>query len=478
MAEVIIMPKLGFNMSEGKLVEWYKQEGESVTKGEPFFSVETDKTNMDIEATGDGVVRKLFINAGDTIPVTLPIAIVGGADENIDALVAEALSQLAGEGVESASAETSQASEKPARAGAPAVSAASDAAAAAKKAEGSRLMISPRARRVMAENGLTNEDVAEVVGTGWEGGICEKDILEFLASNVVRISPVARNMAAAAGLDIKSIKGSGVNGKVMKADVEAAITAQKKSESECACECAEAKFSEDGREILEEVPYTGIRKIIGEKMAASKRDASHIYFTKKVNMEKVLKLRKEVNAAQDKKTSVTDFIARAVVLALQKYPDINSAFLGDKIVKYKTINLGIAVAAASGLIVPTVKGAEKMSVVEISKASSELVEKARKNKLMPMDYSCGTFTISNLGMFGIDNFTAVINPPEAGIMAVSATKDEPVVITKPDGTKEIAIKPMMNIQVSVDHRVVDGLLAAQFTVEVQKLLEDPIKLLV
>lgn len=467
MAEIIIMPKLGFNMDEGKLVEWYKNEGDAVKKGEPLFSVETDKTNMDIEATGDGVVKALLINAGDKIPVTLPIAVVAGADEDVSALIAQAKAELADGGVAveagEAPAAAAPAKEEPKKAAAPAA------------ADGKR-KITPRARRVAAENDL-DLATADIVGTGWEGGICEKDVLEYLASNKVKISPVAKAMADAEGVDISAIKGTGANGKIMKSDIEAALTA-KPAAAAAGAAVQEAQFSADGKEILEEIPYAGVRKVIGDRLAQSKFTAPHLYFTQKVDLTELLKLRKQVNDAQDKKTSVTDYIARATVIALQKYPEMNASLIGDKIVKYKSVNLGIAVASPTGLIVPNVKNAQNLSVVELSKASTPLFDKARAGKLAYDEYNGGTFTISNLGMFGIENFTAIINPPEVGILAISSTKDEPAVIVNAAGEKEIAIRPMMNIQLTVDHRLIDGLLAAQFVTEIKKLLESPISLMV
>lgn len=474
MAEIIIMPKLGFNMNEGKLVQWYKSEGEEITKGEPLFSVETDKTNMDIEATSDGVVKKLLIEEGDQIPVTLPIAVIGSADEDVSAAVADAKAQLAAGGadvsnVDEAAAVAEQA-EAPAEAKTPAV--------APKTADGV-IKITPRARRVAAENDLAVEDLA-IEGTGWQGGICEKDILEYLASNKVKATPVAAAMAKAEGIDLADIKGSGVNGKIMKEDVEKVIAAAKKAvaAAEDQAPAGAGEITPDGKEIGEKVPYAGVRKVIGDRLAESKFTAPHLYFTQKVNMEDVLALRKKVNEVQDKKTSVTDFIAKAVIMTLKKYPEMNSSLVGETIERYKSINLGIAVASPTGLIVPNIKNSQDMSVVEISKASTPLFDKARAGKLAVDEYAGGTFTISNLGMFGIENFTAIINPPEVGILSISSTKDEPFVVTKEDGTKEIQIKPMMNIQLTVDHRIIDGLLAAQFVTNVKNLLENPISLMV
>ena len=469
MAEVIIMPKLGFNMNEGKLVQWYKNEGDEIAKGEPLFSIETDKTNMDIEATSDGVVKKLLIEEGDQIPVTLPIAVVGAADEDVSAVVADAKAQLESGGAAPAEEKEEAPAAAPAEEKKP---------AAVPKAEGGRLKITPRARRVAAENDLSIEDLA-ITGTGWQGGICEQDILDYLESNKIKATPVAAAMAKAEGIDLADITGTGVNGKIMKEDVEKAVAAAaKKAEAAAEAAADEAEFTADGKEILEKVPYAGVRKVIGDRLSESKFTAPHLYFTQKVNMEDVIALRKKVNAAQDKKTSVTDFIARATVIALQKYPEMNSSLVGDTIIKYKSVNLGIAVASPTGLIVPNIKDSQNLSVVELSKASTPLFDKAREGKLAIDEYSGGTFTISNLGMFGIENFTAIINPPEVGILSISSTKDEPFVVTKEDGSKEIQIKPMMNIQLTVDHRIIDGLLAAQFVTEIKKSLENPISLLV
>ena len=330
-----------------------------------------------------------------------------------------------------------------------------------------------------AENDLAVEDLA-IEGTGWQGGICEKDILEYLASNKVKATPVAAAMAKAEGIDLADIKGSGVNGKIMKEDVEKVIAAAKKAvaAAEDQAHAGAGEITPDGKEIGEKVPYAGVRKVIGDRLAESKFTAPHLYFTQKVNMEDVLALRKKVNEVQDKKTSVTDFIAKAVIMTLKKYPEMNSSLVGETIERYKSINLGIAVASPTGLIVPNIKNSQDMSVVEISKASTPLFDKARAGKLAVDEYAGGTFTISNLGMFGIENFTAIINPPEVGILSISSTKDEPFVVTKEDGTKEIQIKPMMNIQLTVDHRIIDGLLAAQFVTNVKNLLENPISLMV
>lgn len=459
MAEIIIMPKLGFNMSVGKLVRWYKDEGDQVKKGEPVFAVETDKTSIDIEATQDGVFRKKFIEEGDCVDVTLPIAIIADKNENIDSVINDCLGQL-GKGASTAAEE----------AAAPILAAVKQGTVTMAPADGKN-KITPRAKRVAAEKGM-DITALNIVGTGYKGGICEKDILDYLDKNKVKATPLAKKLAQVDGIDIKDVLGTGINGKILKKDVEGLLN-NEVTQGETA---SDAIFINE-KEVLEIAEYTGVRKIIGDRLSQSFVTSPHIFFTQKINLQKLLNLRKDINASQEKKTSVTDYIAKAAVKALQKYPDVNSALEGQKIIKYKTVNIGIAVAAPTGLIVPVVKNAEKMDVVEISKVSNVLVEKARNGRLTPDEYTGGTFTISNLGMAGIESFTAIINPPEAAILAVSATKDEVVVEVNENGNKEMIIRPMMNITLSADHRIVDGMLAAVFVGEIKRLLENPLSLL-
>lgn len=468
MAELIIMPKLGFNMSNGKLVKWYKSEGQEIKKGEAFFSIETDKTNMDIEATGDGFVKKLLINEGDQVEVTRPIAVVGGKDEDVKALIADALAQLGKDTEPSTKAEAADAENTTPEA----VNASQDS-----DNDLGLIKITPRARKAAKEK---NIDVSSLnmIGTGYQEGICEADILAFADSNKVRISTLAGKIAAEEGIDVSTLKGTSARNKIMKKDVEDAVASKAaKIDEAVTIEEKETQLSPDGKEILEILPYSGVRRVIGDRLSESKVAAPHVYFTRSVDLTNLLQLRKQVNTAQKNKTSVTDYIALAVTKTLQKFPDVNVSLQGEQIIKYKTVNLGLAVAAESGLIVPNIKDAENRDLLSISNEASRLIEKARKGKLSPEEYTGGTFTISNLGMFGIENFTAIINPPESAILAVSATEKKPVVMTNDNGEDEIIIKPMMNITLSVDHRVIDGLLAAQFVGEVKKYLESPVTLL-
>jgi pyruvate dehydrogenase E2 component (dihydrolipoamide acetyltransferase) len=353
-----------------------------------------------------------------------------------------------------------------------------------------KVRITPRARRAAEKAGL---DVSAMTyeGTGFAGGICERDILAMMQSGAgeaghveadpaLRSTPLARRIADAHGIDAGSLNGSGSHGKVTGADVLAAVRTHPTGGVSGVAhpDGMSGAVSDDGKTIAHTAPYAGVRKIIGERLAMSKFTAPHLYFTQRVDLSALNPVRETINARQEKKTSVTDYIARACVLALQKYPGMNSSLVGDVIETYENVNLGIAVASPSGLIVPVVKNAQEMSVIEISKAASALFAKAREGKLMPSEYSGGTFTISNLGMFGIENFTAIINPPESGILAVSSAKDEAVVVTGGSGGKSIEIRPMMNITLTVDHRLIDGLLAAQFVTEVKRLLENPVELFI
>jgi pyruvate dehydrogenase E2 component (dihydrolipoamide acetyltransferase) len=363
-----------------------------------------------------------------------------------------------------------------------------------------KIKITPRAIRLARESGVDLESIS-ITGTGFGGGVNEADVRKFLAdrpaagassgatagaataaSSGVPASPLARKAATAAGADLSKITGSGSHGKVMLADVlSAPAQAATQGAAQQAPAGAPLPATPEGKTVRETTPYSGVRKIIGDRLAHSKFTAPHLYFANKVNMEKLLALRAEVNSSREasgkKKTSVTDYVARAVVMALQKYPMMNASLVGEVIEVYDSVNLGIAVAAPGGLIVPVIKNSQARSLAQISEASAALVEKARAGKLIPDEYNGGTFTVSNLGMFDIENFTAIINPPESAILAIASIKDEAVVAVSHEGTKTVEIKPLMNMTLTVDHRIIDGLLAAQFIGEIKRILEHPVETL-
>ena len=446
MAEIIIMPKLGYNMDEGQLVKWCKSVGDSVAKGEVLFEINTDKTTMPVEAVSDGLLLKVMLGEGDYAPVFTPIAVMGQAGEDPDT----ALAAYAGGGDIPASAPEATASEVAAPVAVP-------EPAAVNMGD---LKLTPKAKKLVRDQGLDPAALAAIQGTGFRGGITAKDIL---ASPSVKASPLARKAAERDGVDISSVQGTGVGGKIMQADVAKAA--------------AVPTPGTDEKKILSVSPYKGVRKVIGERLAQSASEAPHVYFTDSVDTTSLTAFRAQLNASGESKVAVSDLLIMAASRTLRQYPDVNVSLVGDEVVCYKSTNVGIAVAGNSGLIVPVVKNVQEKHLTDVAAETRDLVERAKEGRLDPSEYSGGTFTISNLGPFGIENFTAIVNPPESAILAVSAVKKTPVVETDEEGNDTVVIRPMMNIQLSVDHRVIDGLLAARFVKYFKELLENPIRIL-
>ena len=389
MAEVVIMPKLGFNMDEGQLVKWHKQVGETVKKGEVLFEINTDKTTMPVEATEDGTLLKIILEEGAFAEVFTPIAVTGAPGEDPDAALASA-----GQG----------------QAGGSAPAAAPSAPAA--PVDMKSLKLTPKARKLVQDEGIDPASLTQIKGTGFQGGITYKDL---------KASPLARRVARQMGVDLAAVQGTGAAGKIMKADVEAA-----------AAKAAPASAGSDTRQVASAVPYKGVRRIIGEKLAQSKFTAPHLYFTDAVDTTELAAFRKRLNETSEVKIAVSDLL---------------------------------------------IKNVQNKTLTDVARESKDLVARAREGRLAPEEYSEGTFSISNLGMFGIGNFTAIINAPESAILSVSSVRKTPVVVTGENGEDAIAIRPMMNIQLSVDHRVIDGLLASQFVEYMKQLLEHPIQIL-
>jgi pyruvate dehydrogenase E2 component (dihydrolipoamide acetyltransferase) len=459
MAEVVVMPKLGFNMDEGQLVKWHKKEGEQIKKGEILFEILTDKTTMEIESTTDGFVRKLFVEEGEKVPVTLPIAIIGEKDEDISKLIEKAKEQLGKSEKSQEEVDEDQQAKLEEKKESESVN----------KVIDKTLKLTPRAKKYL-DNYDIDVELLDIKGTGYEGGITKRDIRKYLEEHKVKITPIAKKIAEAENVDLREVKGTGIHGRIVKADVESRIEKQE-------TEYTFKSQVQPTKQILKDLPYTGARRVIGERMSESKYTAPHVYFTIPVDLSKLLELRKQINESREAELTITDFISAAVVKALEKHPHMNSSLINDKIVQYKSINIGIAVGLEDGLIVPVIKNAQCKKITEISSETKVLVEKARAGKLMPEEYQGGTFTISNLGMFGVEEFTAIINQPETGILAVGAAIDSPVV-TIQNGEKKIDIKPIMKITLSVDHRVIDGMQAAKFIKCIKDILENPINILI
>jgi len=397
MAEVICMPKLGFNMDEGQLVRWCKAVGEEVKKGEVLFEINTDKTTMPVEATGDGVLLKTMLGENEYADVFTPIAVVGAAGEDADAALA-----AYGEGAEGGSAPATPAEEENA-------ALVATAAEAAPAVDVKDLKLTPKAKKLVKDEGIDPASLKDIKGTGFRGGITAKDI---------KASPLARKLAEKSGVDLATVAGTGINGKIMKADVEKAASAAP----------AAAPAENPDKKILSSVPYKGVRKIIGDKLAESKFTAPHLYFTDAVDTTNMTAFRKQMNEVSDRKITVSDILVYAASKALQKFPGINSSLVDGNIVTYKSTNIGVAVAGDNGLIVPVIKNVQEKTLTAISEENRDLVDRAKEGHLKPEEYSGGTFSISNLGMFGIGNFTAIINPPEAAILSISSVRKTPVVI--------------------------------------------------
>lgn len=455
MAEFIIMPKLGFNMDKGKLLKWLKREGDTVKKGEVVFEIETDKTTMEIEVTSDGILLKLLVEEGQTVPVTLPVAIVGTAGENIANMITDAgkklgdLAVFESESSEVRSEETATVKEE----------------VTATAGTSNLLKLSPRARKYAAEQGLDLSG-AILAGTGFQGGVTKKDLEQHAKNH--KITPLAKKMADTAQIDVSTLSGTGFGGKIIKDDI---VSAMSKTEKADICQ------SISDIEVLHTYDYSGMRKVIGDRLSQSKFTAPHLYFTASIDVTELVRFRELLNKSQQQKVSYNDFVIAAVSKALQKYPEVNCSLQDGKIIQYKDVNIGMAVALEKGLIVPVIRKTQKKNLTALAAETQALAEKARAGKLLPQDYQGGTFTVSNLGMYDIENFTAIINPPEAAILSVSAMKKVPVVVGN-DTEDKIVVRTIMKVTLSVDHRLIDGMNATRFLNEVKMLLEKPLTILI
>ena len=433
-ASAIIMPKQGLQMTEGTIIKWLKKEGEEVKEGEPLFEMETDKLTITIDSTATGTLLKIVRGEGEVVPITETIAIVGEAGTDVSAFTA-------------APAVAAPVAEAPIAA--PAQAAA--AAPAVKRAPGERVFSTPRARMRAEEKSI---DINAVAGSGPDGLIIEKDVLNTTVT-AVKATPVAKVIAEQNGVDLADVKGTGANGKIMKADVLDIL-------SKSAFIPAEVSAHEETV-----IPMTGMRRAIANNMMTSLNSMAQANHRMKVDMSESVRFRAKLKAA-DIKVSYTDILIKAVSHALMKFPMLNSTVRGNDIITRNYVNMGVAVAIDGGLIVPNIKDAQAKSVVEIHAQVADLAGKAKEGKLTREEYTDGTFTITNLGMYDVDEFTAVINPPEAAILAVGKITDTPVV-----ENGDVVIRPIMTLSLTYDHRIIDGAPAAQFLQYVKTLLQNP-----
>ncbi len=428
MATQVIMPKLSPTMEEGQISRWLKKEGDKVSLGEPLAEIDTDKATMEMQALASGVLRKIVINEGESAPLGQMIAIIGEPDEDIS----QVLSTAAKPAQESAPAPPERES-KPEPEKAPAV--------AASAGDG---------------NGRAATPVA--------------------AGDRLIVSPLAARMAAESGIDLRSISGSGPGGRIIKRDIEAVL------ESKVAPARAPqlrvvvpgAQKAALGASPYRDEPASEMRRTIAKRLVTSLGPVPHFFLTTEIEMDRAAEMRQGINALDpDLKISINDIIIKVAASALIQHPQVNASYQDKAVRYYERADVGVAVAIDEGLITPVIRSADLKSLSEIAVEVRELAERARSRKLRPEEYTGASFSISNLGMFGIDEFTAVINPPEGAILAVGAMAAKPVV-----RDKEVVVRQMMRVTMSCDHRVIDGATGAKFLQTFKKILENPLYLVV
>ncbi len=440
----VIMPKLSDAMEEGRVLQWLKKEGDRVQGGDVLASIETDKAEIELEAFGSGVVRKIMAGEGQTVPVGKLIAVIAEPDEDITGLVGAAPAPSKVEAPASAAAEAPA----PPKAEAPVPSKVEAPAP-------SKVEVKPAAPQKEIEKAPAPEATPAVAHPtpraepGW-----------------VPASPIARRMARDAGLDLAQVQGSGPGGRILERDVEAHLATQ-------AQRLAGAEVPEGARE-FEDKELSTIRKTIAARMVQSKAPIPHFTVTVEVDMVAALELRKSLNAieANAEKLSVNDIIVKATALALQRHPAVNASYNNGQVRLFKRVHMGVAVAIEDGLIVPVIRDCDRKSLGEIARESRALIDRARARKLRPEEYSGGTFAISNLGMYDVVEFTAVIDPAHGAILAVGGIEEKPVVMNG-----QVVVRQRMRLTGAFDHRIIDGATGAKFLQELKKILENPVQLL-
>ncbi len=414
----VVMPKLSEAMESGKVIKWIKKEGDRVEGGEIIAEIETDKADIELESFGSGVLRKIVVSAGERAPVGGLIAVIADAADDIAGLLA----------------------------GAPAPPAAAAPPPPVSPAPPPRVVAPPPPPRPIAP-------APAPVPVAVPGGR-------------VKASPLAKKVAARSGVDLRLVQGSGPGGRIVRRDVEAAVTAAP-APAPVAIPAAPGVEYQD-------VPLSSIRAAIARRMPLAKAPVPHFYVTVEIAMDRAWELREELNALEGQpKISVTDMIVKACVLALTRHPEVNASFQGESIRVNYRVHMGLAVALDEGLITPVLRNCEAKSLAQIAVEGRDLVERARARKLRAPELSGATFSVSNLGMFDVDEFSAIINPPEGAILAVGAVKVVPVV---EEG--RIGMGRRMKVTLSCDHRVMDGAMGARFLQTLKQLLEEPLRLLV
>ncbi len=457
MATSIVMPQMGYDMQEGTVLKWLKKEGDEVARGDILAEIETDKATVEFEAYVGGVLGKIVAVEGVAIPVGELIAVIIAPGEELP------------DNLGAPSEEPPPAAPKAAAAPAPAA-----APNRTPEAEG-EVRASPIARRLAKERGI---DLSSVTGTGPGGRIVEEDVLAHqepsnqqtptaesapaTSDGEVRASPIARRLARERGIELAKIPGTGPGGRIVEEDV---LGYQEPAPAAAGVPAL----------IDERVELSRMRQTIAKVTSDSKRDAPHFYVTAEIDMTKAVDFRRDINdtVPPESRVSVNDLIIKASALALGRHPKFNASFQGDHLQMNGSINIGIAIALEAGLIVPGINGCEGKSLLEIAAASTDLISRANSGTLRNEEYSGTTFSISNLGMFDVDSFAAIIYPPHAAVVAVGTVKEQPVA-----RGGQVVLAQIMKATLSVDHRVADGAEAAQFLMEIKKLLENPVSMVI
>jgi pyruvate dehydrogenase E2 component (dihydrolipoamide acetyltransferase) len=449
MATQVVMPKLSPTMEEGQISKWLKNEGDKVSMGEPLAEIDTDKATMEMQALGNGVLRKILIQAGESAPLGQLIAVIGEPDEDISAVLNQA---------EAGGAEAQAATPAP--------------PAEEKKDETAPEQTPPQ----------TTSQTATTSGNGAQANRGDNQSSERLI-----VSPLAARMAAEAGINLRTLTGSGPGGRIVKRDIEAAMKGGQQT--------AEAGVAQSPQRHLRAVqpgtqppqapefegasPYRDeatsvMRQTIARRLVTSIGPVPHFFLTTEIEMDRVVEMRRSINELDPElKVSINDVIIKVAATALIQHPQINASFQDRNVRYYERADIGVAVAIEDGLITPVVRAADQKSLSQIAGEVRELAERARSRKLMPEEYTGATFSISNLGMLGIDEFTAVINPPEAAILAVGAVTPKPVV-----REGQVVVRQIMRVTMSCDHRVIDGATGARFLQTFKRILENPLLLIV
>lgn len=477
----ILMPALSPTMTEGNLAKWHVKEGDQVNPGDVIAEIETDKATMEVESIDEGIVGKILVAEGtEAVPVNETIGIL--LEDGEDASAADVAPAAA-----PAPATPAEKSEAATPAAAP---------QAAAPVSGGDVKASPLARRIAEQAGV---DLGAVQGSGAHGKVVRSDVEAAMSGsagtaksgsvdisatgalppavdadgNRLFASPLARRMAAQAGIELSGVKGSGPDGRIVKRDIDDAVAQgiAKPTQPEASTGGAAAEELAPARgDTSEVVKLSTMRKVIAQRMTESKTQVPHFYLTMDCELDELLKVRKALNAAQeDVKISVNDFVIRACAMGLMEVPAANVAYEGEGVMRqFHTADISVAVAIPGGLITPIVKAAEQKGFKQISADMKDLATRARDGKLAPEEYQGGSFSVSNLGMFGVKQFDAVINPPQACILAVGAGEQRPVV---KDG--EIVPATVMSCTLSVDHRVVDGAIGAELLAAIKRYIENP-----